>query len=167
VLTAEIAFLAAALAGLAALITRRDVFHNWSAALGLTGIVFWVSYLPLSMLAMQTNWNGLFLAEPRWRVALVFAIGGLLLQIGLTLVEEPAWASAANLVFCLALFLALQNTEQVMHPSSPILSSDAWRIQLFFAGLLLLTFLAAAQLALWVYRLDKPGRQAHAEALPQ
>ena len=161
------AFVAAAVAGTAGLLLRREHLHRWSRALGRTGLIFWITYLPISIWAMQTNWNGLFLAEPRWRVALVFAIGGLLLQIGLTLVEEPAWASAANLVFCLVLFLALQNTEQVMHPPSPILSSDAWRIQLFFAGLLLLTFLAAAQLALWVYRLDKPGRQAHAEALPQ
>ena len=161
------AFVVAAIAGMAGLILRRENLHRWSRAIGRTGLIFWITYLPISMWAMQTNWNGLYLAEPRWRVALVFAIGGLLLQIGLTLVEEPAWASAANLVFCLALFLALQNTEQVMHPPSPILSSDAWRIQLFFAGLLLLTFLAAAQLALWVYRLDKPGRQAQAESLPQ
>ena len=69
VLTAEIAFIAAALAGLAGLITRRDVFHRWSAALGRAGIVFWVTYLPLSLLAMQTNWNGLFLSEPRFRLA--------------------------------------------------------------------------------------------------
>jgi hypothetical protein len=116
---------------------------------------------------MQTNWNGLFLAEPRWRLALVFAIGGLLLQIGLTLVEEPAWTSAANLVYCVALFLALQNIENVMHPPSPILSSDAWRIQLFFAGLLLLTVLAAAQLALWLYRLDQSGVHPQTKALPQ
>ncbi|MGZ9235173.1 MAG: hypothetical protein ACXW4E_06580, partial [Anaerolineales bacterium] len=54
VLTAELAFLAAGLAGLIALITRRDAFHKWSAALGRTGIVFWVSYLPLSLWAMQS-----------------------------------------------------------------------------------------------------------------
>jgi hypothetical protein len=160
------AFVAAAAVGVAGLILRRENLHRWSRALGRTGLIFWITYLPISMWAMQTNWNGLFLAEPRWRVALVFAIGGLLLQIGLTLVEEPAWASAANPVFCIALLLALQNTEKVMHPPSPILSSDAWRIQLFFAGLLFLTLLAAAQLALWVYRLDKPGRLPQTKALP-
>jgi hypothetical protein len=163
--TGMIAFLAAAAVGLGGLILRREALHRWSRALGRTGLIFWVTYLPISMWAMQTNWNGLFLSEPRWRVALVFAIGGLLLQIGITLVEEPAWASAANLVYCLALFLALRSTENVMHPPSPILNSDAWRIQLYFAGLLLLTVLAAAQLALWIYRADKPGKDPHAEAL--
>ena len=82
VLTAEIAFIAAALAGLFGLILRRDLFHAWSAALGRTGIIFWVTYLPLSLLAMQTNWNGLFLAEPRFRLAMIFAVTGILLQLG-------------------------------------------------------------------------------------
>jgi hypothetical protein len=165
--TGLIAFLAAAGVGLGGLILRRERLHRWSRALGRAGLIFWITYLPISMWAMQTNWNGLFLAEPRWRVALVFAIGGLLLQVGLTLVEEPAWASAANLVYFMALFLALRNTRDVMHPASPILSSDAWRIQLYFAGLLLLTLLAAAQLALWIYRMDKPSPDPRVEALPQ
>jgi hypothetical protein len=165
--TGLIAFLAAAAAGMVGLIFRRERLHLCSRALGRTGLIFWFTYLPISMWAMQTNWNGLFLAEPRWRVALVFAIGGLLMQVGLTLVEKPAWASAANLVYCLALFVALRNTENVMHPPSPILSSDAWRIQLYFAGLLLLTLLAATQLALWLYRMDRPCADPRVKALPQ
>lgn len=87
VLAAELAFLAAGVAGLLALVSRKDLFHNWSAALGRTGILFWVTYLPLSLWAMQTNWNGLFLAEPRFRLALIFAVTGVLLQIGLWLVS--------------------------------------------------------------------------------
>ena len=164
--TGLIVFVAAAAVGMGGLILRRGKLQRWSRALGRTGLIFWITYLPISMWAMQTNWNGLFLAEPRWRVALVFAIGGLLMQIGLTLIEDPAWASAANLVYCLALFLALQNTENVLHPPSPILSSDAWRIQLFFAGLLLLTLVAAAQLALWIYQVDQPNANPQTKALP-
>ena len=57
VLTAEIAFAAAALAGLLGLVLRKDIFHAWSAALGRTGIIFWINYLPLSLFAMQSNWN--------------------------------------------------------------------------------------------------------------
>ena len=64
VLTAELVLLMAGLAGLIGLISPRKIFHGWSAALGRTGIFFWVTYLPLSLWAMQSNWNGLFLAEP-------------------------------------------------------------------------------------------------------
>ncbi len=81
-MTAEVAFIAAALAGLLGLILHREIFHAWSAALGRTGIVFWLTYLPLSLIAMQTNWNGLFLAEPRFRLAIIFAVTGVLLQVG-------------------------------------------------------------------------------------
>lgn len=148
---ALLSFYTAALVGVIGWITRRESLHYWSRALGRTGLFFWITYLPLSMWAMQTNWNGLFLAEPRWRLAVVFAIGGLLLQVGLSLLENPAWASAANLLYAVLLWLALQSTEQVMHPSSPVLSSGAWRIQLFFGGLVLLTLLVALQVARWWY----------------
>ncbi len=130
-------------------ITHRIAWHSWSRSLGRTGLFFWITYLPISLWAMQTNWNGLFLAEPRWRVAFVFSLGGLVLQIGATLLEAPRWASGANVIFAAALLLALRGAEQVMHPPSPILNSEAWRIQLFFGGLTALTLLAAYQMARW------------------
>jgi hypothetical protein len=145
--TALICIFAAAGIGLVGLLTRRSGLHSWSRALGRTGLVFWITYLPLSLWAMQTNWNGLFLAEPRWRVAIIFAIGGLALQIGITLLGRPALASALNLVYALILIYVLQTTEQVMHPGSPVFSSGAWRIQIYFLVLLLLTLLAGWQLA--------------------
>ena len=144
-------FAAAAFAGLAGLLTRRPSLHSWSRALGRTGLLFWITYLPISVWAMQTSWNGLYLAEPRWRLAVIFAIGGLLMQAGIALLEDPAWASALNLVYAVILLLALRSAEQVMHPPSPILTSDAWRIQLFFAGLVCLTLLAALQIARWFF----------------
>ena len=100
-------FTAAALVGLAAWITHRPGLHYWSRALGRTGLFFWITYLPISMWAMQTSWNGLYLAEPRFRLAVIFSISGLLLQIGLALLENPAWASAANIAYAAALYAAL------------------------------------------------------------
>ena len=152
--TALAALVAAGLVGLAGLLTRREALHCWSRALGHTGLLFWITYLPISIWAMQTNWNGLFLAEPRWRLALIFAVSGLLLQVGLALLDRPAWTSAANLAYVTVLLLALANTANVMHPPSPILNSDAERIQLFFLTLLALTLLAAGQIARWWKRLS-------------
>ena len=139
------AFLVAGLAGFLGLVSRREEYHSWSLALGRAGLIFWITYLPISMLAMQTNWNGLFLAEPRWRLALVFAVSGLLLQAGLTLVDRPVLTSISNLAYILLLLAALRFTENVMHPPAPILNSDAWRIQLYFAAILALVLLAAFQ----------------------
>ena len=146
--TALIAFGAAGLAGIIAWLLRRETFHQWSLAFGRTGLFFWISYLPLSLWAMQTSWNGLFLAEPRWRLAVGFALGGVMLQTGLTLVRKADIASLSNLAFAVILFATLLATPNVMHPPSPILDSDALRIRVFFASLLALTLAAAVQLAI-------------------
>ncbi len=124
VLAAEVAFAAAALVGLLALILRRERLHQWSAALGRTGIVFWLSYLPLSLWAMEANWNGLFLAEPRFRLALIFAITGTLLQIGLWLIDVDWITSLANIVFIVVLRVVFSTASNIMHPPpSPIFNS--------------------------------------------
>ena len=144
VLTAEIAFIAAGLAGLIGLVTRRDIFHTWSAALGRTGIVFWVTYLPLSLFAMQANWNGLFLAEPRFRMALTFAVVGVLLQAGLWMMSNKVLTSIANLAFIIVLRAIFATAANIMHPPpSPIFNSDNFIIIGFFLALNLLAWVAA------------------------
>ncbi|MBK6792417.1 MAG: hypothetical protein IPG80_07715 [Anaerolineales bacterium] len=144
VLTAEIAFITAALAGLLGLLLKHDLFHTWSAALGRTGIIFWVSYLPLSMFAMQSNWNGLFLAEPRFRLALMFAITGILLQLGLWVFNTAWLTSLANILYIITLRVIFASAENIMHPPpSPIFKSGNYTIIAFFVGLNLLTWLAA------------------------
>jgi hypothetical protein len=144
VLAAELAFVAAGLAGLLGLITRRALFHSWSAALGRTGMFFWVTYLPLSLWAMQSNWNGLFLAEPRFRLAVIFAATGVLLQAGLWLINIDWITSVANLIFITVLRVIFSTAENIMHPPpSPIFSSGNVVIIGFFIALILLTLVAA------------------------
>ncbi len=144
VLSAEVAFVAAALAGVIALITKRDIFHQWSAALGRTGIFFWVTYLPLSLWAMDSNWNGLFLAEPRFRLAMIFAVTGVLLQVGLWLINTSWITSVANILFIVVLRLIFATADNVMHPPpSPIFNSGNYAIIGFFLALIAFTLLAA------------------------
>jgi len=158
VLTAEIAFLAAGMTGLAALMTRREIHHRWSAALGRTGIVFWVTYLPLSLWAMQANWNGLFLAEPRFRLALTFAVVGVLLQVGLWLIGLPWLTSIANALYAFVLFAAFAVVPDVLHPPpSPIFNSGLWNVILFFVALNLLAWLAAYFLTRWFLEIQRSG----------
>jgi zinc transporter ZupT len=80
-------------------------------------------------------------------MAVIFAIGGILIQIGITFLENPVWASVGNLIYITLLGIAIMNIPDVMHPSSPILESDATRIQLFFFSLLAATLLMAGALA--------------------
>jgi hypothetical protein len=151
VLTAEIAFFAAAIAGAIALITRREVFHRWSAALGRAGIFFWLTYLPLSLWAMESNWNGLFLSEPRFRLAVIFAVTGVLLQVGLWIIQTDWITSVANVLFIIVLRVVFSTAQNVMHPPpSPIFNSGNYAIIGFFVGLNVLTWLAAYFLSKWL-----------------
>lgn len=150
VLAAELAFAAAALVGLLALALRRESLYQWSAALGRTGIVFWVTYLPLSLWAMQTNWNGMFLAEPRFRLALTFAVVGVLLQVGLWIIDNNVLTSVANIAYIIALRVIFASAANVMHPPpSPIFNSGLWNIIFFFVLLNVFAWLAAYFLAKW------------------
>jgi hypothetical protein len=158
VLTAEASFFAAAIAGVLGLVSRfvpvlasrENGFHRWSAALGQTGIVFWVTYLPLSLWAMESNWNGLFLAEPRFRLALTFAVVGVLLQIGLWIINLPWLTSLANVIFIITLRFVFSRASNIMHPPpSPIFNSGQWSIILFFIAMNILAWLAAFFLTRW------------------
>ncbi|HNJ15337.1 MAG TPA: hypothetical protein PLN43_17275 [Anaerolineales bacterium] len=154
VLTAELAFAAAALTGLLGLLLKNDQLHAWSAALGRTGIVYWLTYLPLSLFAMQANWNGLFLAEPRFRLAMVFAITGILLQAGLWLFNISWLTSLGNIIFIVVLRVIFSTAQNIMHPPpSPIFNSGNYVIIGFFVGLNLLAWLAAYFLARWFLQL--------------
>jgi hypothetical protein len=144
VLTAELIMLMAGLSGLVGLITPRKAFHAWSAALGRTGIFFWVTYLPLSLWAMQSNWNGMFLAEPRFRLAVTFAVTGVLLQAGLWLVNKDWLTSLANVIFIVILRLIFATADNVMHPPpSPIFNSGNYTIIGFFVGMIALSLVAS------------------------
>jgi hypothetical protein len=153
-LTSEACFALAGLSGLGGILLRREKLHAWSATLGQTGIVFWIIYLPLSLWAMQSNWNGLFLAEPRFRLALTFAIAGVLLHVGLWIIRLPWLTSLANILFIVVLRAVFAAASNVMHPPpSPIFNSGNYVIMGFFIILNLLTWLAAYFLTRWFLQL--------------
>lgn len=146
------AFALAGLAGLAGLlwVKRRAALTGWSLALGRTGLAFWLTYLPMSLLVMQLNWGGLFFDEPRWRVPFTFGVVAVLLQAGLAVMRIDWLTCAANLAFGAALWAALGGATNVLHPDSPIFGGDSARIQWFFIILLLLLLCAGAVFTLLV-----------------
>ncbi len=156
VLAAEVAFFAAAIAGAIGLITKRIAFHRWSAALGRTGIFFWLTYLPLSLWAMESNWNGLVLSEPRFRLAAIFAVTGILLQVGLWIINIDWVTSLANILFIIVLRVSFSSASNIMHPPpSPIFNSGNYLIIGFFLAMILLTLVAAYFLTLVFLNLTK------------
>jgi hypothetical protein len=158
--TALIAFLQASIAGFVGLITHRDALHQWSRAWGRTALIFWIVFLPISLYIMQSTWNGLFLVEPRWRISFNFALIGLALQAGLSLLPI-VWTSVGNLLFGIALAFGMTSAEAVLHPESPLMNPGAGGIRFFFIGLVLLLLVSAWQLARWWRRFDRRQAKSH------
>lgn len=150
--TGKLLFAAAALAGLFGLILPKTWWSNLSLALGRTGLLFWLTYLPMSLLVQLQNWGGIFWDEPRWRVPFTFGVVGLLLQLGLWVLNQPRLTNVANLAFGVALWWQLGGITNILHPDSPIFGSGASGIQLFFIALLVLTLLSGALVTRLVYR---------------
>jgi hypothetical protein len=149
-LIVEAALGLSAVAGLLGILTRRERLHSWSAALGRTGLFFWVTYLPLSLWAMQANWNGLFLGEPRFRIAVIFSVTGVLLQVWLALLARPVFTSLFNVLFFVTLRIGLSQAGYDIHPPpSPIFSSGILSLELFFIGIIFLTMVAAWFMTRW------------------
>jgi hypothetical protein len=132
---------------LAAMAVRRgDLLHAWTLALGRTGLVFWLAYIPVSMLASRMAWNAVFLAEPRYVTAFrVFAIG-VIVQVVIMLFNRPVISSALHVAQAVVLWALLLNTPSVLHPDNPILRSTP-SIQFFFGLIVLACGLAALQVA--------------------
>ena len=155
----KLAFGAAALAGLGGLVLRRWGRPPWAArlpawtlAFGRTGLFFWATYLPMSLLVMQLNWGGLFLDEPRFRTPLTFGIVALLLHAGFYFTDnQPDLVCLGSLGFGVALWVALGEISNILHPDSPIFTSDSLIIQLFFAALAVLSVWIGWQIARWLY----------------
>lgn len=150
--TGKVAFALAGAVGLAALLFPglRARLAGWSLALGRAGLVFWLTYLPLSLLVQQLNWGGIFWDEPRWRVPAAFGVAAVLVQVALTLFNSAVLTALANLVFGVALWIALAQTQNVLHPDSPIYGSGSLRIEFFFSLLVALSLVCLLQITLWI-----------------
>lgn len=150
--SALLSFSAAAVLGVVGLIRRSADTQRWSLSIGRVGTFLWLTYLPISMWTMQVNWNGLFLQEPRMRLAIDFALIGLLLQTAIFVLDRPAEGSLLNIAFAGSLGWSLMRTEQIMHPPSPIFSSDVLAIKVYFIALTGACLFAAWQFARWIHR---------------
>ena len=140
----------AALAGLAGLLGWKPA-RRASESLGWTGLLLWLTYLPVSMAVMRINWGGFYFDEPRWRIPMTFAVVGVLLQAGLWLLHNRLLTAAGNLGFGAALWWSMFHMQSVLHPDSPVFQSNSLRIQVFFGGLLLLMGALALQIAAYLF----------------
>ena len=135
------------LAALATMLLKRDnAMHAWALALGRTGLIFWIAYIPVSMLASRMAWNAVFLAEPRYTTAFRVLAVAIIVQVIVFLFNRPAISSGLHVVQAVVLWAMLLTTPSVLHPDNPILRSVP-SIQFFFGLMILACGMAALQVA--------------------
>lgn len=66
-------------------------------------MIFWLTYLPMSLVGMQMNWGGFFFDEPRRRIPFSFAVVGILLQAGMLLIDRSSLVLSGKLLSGVAL----------------------------------------------------------------
>jgi hypothetical protein len=156
---ALLSFAFSATLGLYGFISGRTNPLHGSIALQRSALIFWFIFIPMSLWVMQVSWNGLFLAEPRFRIPFNFAMVGLIFQVATTLIANPRLSSLVNFVYVAALFVALRNAEYVLHPQMPLLNSQSAILQGIFVALVILLGAACWNLAQWLNRFSStsPG----------
>jgi len=148
------------LAALAAMPVKRDnALHAWALALGRTGLLFWIAYIPVSMLASRMAWNAVFLAEPRYTTAFRVLAIAVIVQVIVFLFNRPAISSGLHAAQAVVLWAMLLTTPSVLHPDSPILRSVP-SIQFFFGLMVLACGMAALQVARLIANLMPGARPA-------
>ncbi|MBS4032391.1 MAG: hypothetical protein KGZ63_13365 [Clostridiales bacterium] len=142
------AFYAAALLGLAYLVSSHTPLGLWSWEIGLWAVVVWFVSVALSLVSMQVVWGGLFWAEPRT----IAAITMLVLGVGKEAIASGGslkLKSGANIAFAAAVLLIRRNMGMVMHPDNPIGASDSVAVKVFPLLLLILTIVTIIEFSRW------------------
>lgn len=131
--------------GVITLLTARSPFFDWAQTIGWVAIVAFVAGLVMSMVAAQINWGGIFWAEPRTQAAMRIVSVALIVQILNTWFRNVRLRGLLHIIPSLFMAYTILTTELVLHPRSPILTSDSVSIQLTFVSL----FLLVAAVAGW------------------
>lgn len=150
------AFLAAAIAGLVALVGRSDRWAAWSVATLATATLFWSFHFVLGLITMRLAWGAWFWSEPRIRAGLLIlgaSIAGTLLAIAV----QRRWAGPAISVGMAAFVLVLLSSAgRVFHPTSAIRDSSSLAIK----GAVGLIVLLVAATSVQITRLFLPVSDA-------
>ncbi len=153
---ALIGFTLAGILGAAHLLTGRSAWYRWSQGVERTAILFWAGYLPLSVVAADLAWSGVFWGEPRWAMAAEILVVAVAFQVGGALLDNPQVSSTLNAVVAGVTWWLLLRTPLIIHPENPIRASSSLGIKLSFVALVVLCGLVALQLARWLQPTTPP-----------
>jgi hypothetical protein len=141
--------MAAGVAGVAYLLTRRPALAGWTRGLLISGWLFWVAHFIVSMPATRLTW-GPWIAwgEPRVNMTLQLVGAGLVVILISWLVKDARFTAFAAALLAIAVAWMAFSTGVIRHPLDPIGSSPSATLQLVYLALLV-PIVAAMALVAW------------------
>jgi hypothetical protein len=139
------AFAAAAVLGLLALLVRRTACYHGTQAAGQAALFIWILVVLSSMAVTGLTWGQVIAwGEPRVR-AMAFTLGAaLVLSLVTRVVSNGGFTAFVNLLMGIAAWVVVRQVDVIRHPVNPIGASGSASIQLYY----LLVVVALAGLAL-------------------
>ena len=142
-----------AILGLLFLVLKRRSLSAWSYGSMATAVALLLTTGLLGSLTAQITWGGINWSEPRLLMLGEILLAGLAALVVAGLGSSAVLQSAINILFAIVAWGLLLRTELVMHPDSPIFSSESLAIKIFpllitaslaFAALQAARYLAAS-----------------------
>ena len=151
--------LAAGIAGIAYLLTKRPVLAAWTRGLLLSGWLFWLAHFVVSMPATRLTW-GPWIAwgEPRVTMTLQLIAAGLVVILISWMIRDARFTAFAAALLALAVGWMAFSTGVLRHPLDPIGSSPSATLQLVYLALLI-PIITAMALVAWRFTWE-PNREA-------
>lgn len=147
----------AGLLGLVTLANGSQRIDAWAQTIGWVALALFAAGLIMSLVAAQVNWNGIFWAEPRTAAAMQIVAVALVAQILSTWVRWIRLRGFLHVAVAAFMTWMMLRTQLVLHPRSPIVTSDSTGIQATFAALFVLC-LAVAAWVVWRWHSNVASR---------
>lgn len=133
-----------AILGLLFLVLRRRSLSAWSYGSAATAVALLLMTGLLGSFTAQVTWGGINWSEPRLLMLGEILLAGMAVLAVAGLGFSAVAQSATNILFAIIAWVLLLRTELVIHPDSPIFSSESLAIKIF--PLLITASLAFASL---------------------
>jgi len=144
--TGVLGFLAGAVLGVVALVSRLPVATRWLLPVGRVALGFFAAGTVTSMVAARVNWGGLFLDEPLMRSSLLVLLASIVVHTLMSWTRSQRLLGLLGIVPAAAISWALLATPAVLHPGAWVVPDSAAQIQWTFAALTVLCLAAGAGL---------------------
>jgi len=155
--TGLLAFTAAGILGLAALVDRRESTARWSEAVGHTALVVWTVYVLSSMVVTYLAWGvAIAWSEPRVRASAHIFLAAVAFWVLASIIQDRRATAALNAILGALAWALVRNAGVIIHPVDPIGGSASVAIKAFYAGIVACVILLAAELALWFAKRTAP-----------